>query len=376
MPKFFQHGRPSHKSATHYHKPHHGAPPKHNARHPLGNTDPHWLQLFDYLIVVDFECTCERDQNNYPNEIIEFPAILVDVRRGLVDKANSFHSFVKPWRNPKLTAFCTELTGITQAKVDGAPDLQQVVKNFEKWFAETIPRGAKCAFATDGPWDFKNFLFNGAVLRDSVAFPTIFYEYLDIRTTYARFFNKGDPIKLDAMLKRMKLRFEGRPHCGFDDAYNIARLALKMIEDGCLFQFLIALPLDQDTVHYDLLLPPEGDEEEGAALLPWPLYRREEGSGYIEREHVEERAKAAFGDEYFTFAEELQDLEKKTGDAMVERRKRERYSNISLRVRLQRLGRKHAAKVVVLAVVLLGYLFYALAARFFGFRVVIAKSTE
>lgn len=223
MPKYFSHGKPSCKSNTHSYKPHHGQPPRQNSKHPLGSTDPRQLQLFDFLIVVDFECTCERDRSSYPNEIIEFPAILVDVRRGVVDKESSFQSCVKPWRNPTLSQFCTELTGIRQNQVDNAPDLQTVIKNFVQLTA-TIPPGAKCVFATDGPWDFKNFLFNMAVLRDNVAFPTIFYEYFDIRTTFARFFNKGDPIKLDAMMKRMKIRFDGRPHCGFDDAYNIARL--------------------------------------------------------------------------------------------------------------------------------------------------------
>jgi inhibitor of KinA sporulation pathway (predicted exonuclease) len=344
MPKYFQHGRPSYKSSTHFHKPHHGVPPRHNSNHPLGNTDPHWIQLFDYLIVVDFECTCERDQHNYPNEIIEFPAVLVDVRRGVVDREASFHSYVKPWRNPTLTPFCTELTGIKQAQVDTAPDLQQVVKNFEQWFQDTIPRGAKVVFATDGPWDFKNFIFNGAILRDNVSFPTIFYEYIDIRTTFARMFNKGDSIKLDAMLKRMKLRFEGRPHCGFDDAVNIARLAVKMIENGCIFHFLVTLPLDQEELHYEI----EG---------PWPVYRRDTGTGYIEREHVEERAKAAFGDAYFAFAEELAGLEKATGEAAQQRRRAK--LSVSMGVWLRRLVTKRPALVFFVIAVLLSIIVLA-----------------
>jgi len=264
---------------------HHGSPPKRGHV-----TSAHILdqQLFDFLIVVDFECTCERDRRTYPNEIIEFPAILVDIRRGIVDKKRSFHTYVKPWRNPKLTAFCTELTGITQDKVDSAPSMQEAVQMFVKWYQETIPVGSRAVFATDGPWDFKNFLFTQAVLRDHVSFPTIFYEYFDVRTTFSRVFNKGDPLKLDAMLKKMKLRFEGSPHCGFDDAFNIARLALEMMKRGCVFEFLIALPLDDEEFHYKL----DG----------YPVFRREEGSGFVTRDHVEQAAKEAFGAAYFAFA--------------------------------------------------------------------------
>ena len=267
------------------------------SRHTLPKTQPglsqHPLdvQLFDYLIVVDFECTCEEGRNTYPHEIIEFPGVLVDVRRGIVDKSNSFHSYVKPWRNPVLSEFCTKLTGIQQEQVDHAPSITEVVSSFVEWYRRTIPPGAKVVFATDGPWDFKNFLYSAAVLRDNVAFPTIFYEYIDVRTTFARHFNKGEPLKLDAMLSRMKLRFHGSPHCGFDDAYNIARLAVEMMKKGCVFQFLIALPLENDTFHYD--------------LTGVPLYRRAEGSGYVKRDDVEEIAKKTYGSAYFEFGQGL-----------------------------------------------------------------------
>ena len=39
-------------------------------------------QHFEYIAVVDFEATCERNQgNNFPHEIIEFPIVLIDVRQ-------------------------------------------------------------------------------------------------------------------------------------------------------------------------------------------------------------------------------------------------------------------------------------------------------
>lgn len=34
--------------------------------------------------MIDFECTCEADLFDYNHEIIEFPAILVDVRKKAV----------------------------------------------------------------------------------------------------------------------------------------------------------------------------------------------------------------------------------------------------------------------------------------------------
>lgn len=39
---------------------------------PPGNS------TFDYLIIIDFEATCQENNLNYNHEIIEFPAVLVD----------------------------------------------------------------------------------------------------------------------------------------------------------------------------------------------------------------------------------------------------------------------------------------------------------
>ncbi|AYU80543.1 Exonuclease [Leishmania donovani] len=270
----------------------HTSAKQNKVKHTYDDTDPLDQQLFDYIIVVDVEATCEQNSRNYPHEVIEIPGVLIDVRTGQVDRARSFHTFVKPWRNSRLTPFCTQLTGITQEVVDAAPSITEAIQLFEKWYRETIPRGAKTIFAADGPWDFKNFIHEHHILRDHVGFPSIFYEYLDIRTTFAHHLNHGVPIKLDAMLRKMNLRFDGRPHNGFDDAYNIARLAVAMMKAGCVLDFVIAIPLD-DAYHYHL---------DGV-----PLYRREEGSGHVDRDVVEDIAKRCYGADYFKFGQRHRD---------------------------------------------------------------------
>lgn len=265
------------------------APFHQHHHHLFRSEDPLDQQLFDYIVVVDVEATCKEGRGSYPNEVIEIPGVLIDVRKGLVDRQRSFHTYVKPWRNPILSEFCTTLTGITQEQVDSAPGITEAIQMFVKWWEETIPKGAKAVFAADGPWDFKQFFYENHVLRDHVSLPTIFYEYIDIRTTFARAFNGGTPIKLDAMLHRMNLRFEGRPHNGFDDATNIARLAVAMMKVGCVFDFLLAIPLENDAFHYDL----EG----------YPLYRRAEGSGRVDRDTVDDIAKTCYGEAFFAFGE-------------------------------------------------------------------------
>ena len=74
-------------------------------------------QKFDYLLVLDFEATCgNKGYVPKPQEIIEFPCALLNARKGFQIEA-IFHEYVRPIQNPKLTTFCTELTGITQVRI-------------------------------------------------------------------------------------------------------------------------------------------------------------------------------------------------------------------------------------------------------------------
>lgn len=93
-----------------------------------GHVDVEKCKL-DFVGVIDFEATCTEVQNrNYPHEIIEFPIVLVDMKSlSIVSlqinikyclnnsiKVDHFSLYCKPIINPKLSSFCTQLTGITQ----------------------------------------------------------------------------------------------------------------------------------------------------------------------------------------------------------------------------------------------------------------------
>uniref|UniRef100_A0A4W6DKW9 ERI1 exoribonuclease family member 2 n=1 Tax=Lates calcarifer TaxID=8187 RepID=A0A4W6DKW9_LATCA len=88
-------------------------------------------QIFSYLIVIDFESTCWREKNNYSQEIIEFPAVVLNTSSG--DIESEFHTYVQPQERPILSEFCTELTGITQMQVEAGIPLQICLSRFCRW---------------------------------------------------------------------------------------------------------------------------------------------------------------------------------------------------------------------------------------------------
>ena len=53
------------------------------------------------------------------------------------------------------------------------------------------------------------------------------------------------------MLRQHKMSFEGQPHSGIDDARNIARLAVCLLNDGCRMPLNDGLD-DQFSVHWTL----------------------------------------------------------------------------------------------------------------------------
>ncbi|MCE0760081.1 exonuclease domain-containing protein [Marinobacter sp. G11] len=95
----------------------------------------------DTILVVDLEATCWENQTTpagdaqsvHIMEIIEIGCALA-TRQGELLDARSF--LVRPTRHPILSDFCTELTGITQSMVEGAPALSEAIEAMNAWLGD------------------------------------------------------------------------------------------------------------------------------------------------------------------------------------------------------------------------------------------------
>ena len=65
-----------------------------------------------------------------------------------------------------------------------------------------------------------------------IPFPRWATRWVNIRKTYSNSY-KIPRVNVLTMLEYLGLSFEGRQHCGLDDARNIARILGYMINDGC-----------------------------------------------------------------------------------------------------------------------------------------------
>ncbi|XP_067115071.1 ERI1 exoribonuclease 2 [Osmerus mordax] len=205
-------------------------------------------QIYSYLIVIDFESTCWREKKHYGQEIIEFPAVLLNTSTGEVEA--EFHSYVQPQEHPVLSDFCTELTGITQAQVESGVPLQICLSRFSRWLqTQQLQRGVAfsrhpsgspapsnklCSFVTWSDWDL-GVCLQYECRRKQLHKPDVLNSWTDLRSTYRLFYSRK-PKGLNGALQDLGIQFSGRQHSGLDDARNTAGLAWRMMKDGCVMK--------------------------------------------------------------------------------------------------------------------------------------------
>ncbi|WP_205881898.1 3'-5' exonuclease [Leeia aquatica] len=170
-----------------------------------------------HYLLVDFEATC-CDQGSVPRqemEIIEVGAVMVDsASLGMVGE---FQSFVRPQRHPRLTAFCSRLTHITQAEVDAAPTFPEVCARWKTWLGG-FPDYLFCSW---GDYDRTQLEQDCALHR--VPYP-MRSGHLNVKRQFARQQHLPRPLGLGQAVALAGLTFIGTHHRGIDDARNIAQL--------------------------------------------------------------------------------------------------------------------------------------------------------
>ncbi|CAF0915144.1 unnamed protein product [Adineta ricciae] len=203
-------------------------------RRLIHNCKPREKQLYQFLAVIDFEATCvARPLDPYIQEIIEFPIVLIDVsQQSIID---TFHSYCRPVLQPILSDYCKQLTGITQEQVNHAPTFTEVFANVEKWLNERnliLDSKEICLFITDGPADFNKYLRKQCEISQ-IKYPTWASQWLNVKQTFRNFYFVT-PGRIKNMLDSLQLQFDGNLHSGLDDAKNIAKIVIQLIQDGCV----------------------------------------------------------------------------------------------------------------------------------------------
>ncbi|MER7761574.1 3'-5' exonuclease [Streptomyces sp. NPDC097619] len=171
------------------------------------------------LNVVDVEATCwpGSPPPGAVSEIIEIGLTVVDLRRG--ERVGRHRVLVRPQRSA-VSAFCTELTGLTQAEVDSGLG-----------FAEACRLLAAEHAAGARPWaswgDYDRLQFTRQCRATGTPYP-----FGRWHTNAKAVFTEAHGLRkrpgMAGALTFAGLPLEGRHHRGEDDAWNIAALVLHL----------------------------------------------------------------------------------------------------------------------------------------------------
>lgn len=161
------------------------------------------------FIVVDIEATCSGDYSVPKEEMetIEIGAVLSDGEKTL----SEFQSFIRPVRHPKLTAFCSELTTITQEDVNNAETFPTVWMRFVNWWK---PGALFCSWGR----------FDPRQLRQDCQYHGLDYQKWEYRDLSRWAKSATGRRNKRAVMASFGIEETGIRHRGIDDARNYVKM--------------------------------------------------------------------------------------------------------------------------------------------------------
>jgi inhibitor of KinA sporulation pathway (predicted exonuclease) len=171
--------------------------------------------------VVDVEATCWEGASPPPgevSEIIEIGLCALEASTGRIVAAESI--LVRPQRS-RVSPFCTRLTTLTQADVDGGIPFADACARLRAAFA-----ARERLWASYGDYDRRQF--EGQCRDFAVPYP-FGRRHVNVKTWAALSLGLPREVGMEETLRRFHLPLEGTHHRGGDDARNIARILAALL---------------------------------------------------------------------------------------------------------------------------------------------------
>ncbi|XP_057880264.1 3'-5' exoribonuclease 1-like, partial [Melospiza georgiana] len=157
--------------------------------------------------------------------------------------------------------------------VDKADIFPQVLQNGIEWMRQW-ELGTKYSYSmlTDGSWDMSKFL-NIQCFISCTKYPSFAKKWINTHNYGNLYKVPRNQTKLTIMLENLGMSYDGRPHSGLDDSKNIARIAIRMLQDGC------DLRVNERIHGGQLMTVSSSGPLEGAPAPQMPRYRNWQRSG-------------------------------------------------------------------------------------------------
>jgi inhibitor of KinA sporulation pathway (predicted exonuclease) len=186
------------------------------------------MKLFEVLLenlnltIIDVESTCwktEEEKGDQQSEVIE-----VGISNILKGKIQRLSSIIISPKHSRVSEFCTSLTTLTQEKVDRGMQPKNAYAKLSKLFVSKT-------WASWGDYDLNQL----ERMFELYSFPNVLpATHINIRLLFAQKIigsenPKDAPNNPKDAMEKLGMTFKGINHRGDDDAYNIARLYMEII---------------------------------------------------------------------------------------------------------------------------------------------------
>ena len=167
----------------------------------------------DCVVTIDVEATCWQGEPppGQQSEIIEIGLCTLEVASGRRLARESI--LVRPQRST-VSAFCTDLTTLTQEQVDGGISFAEACARLSREFA-TRER----VWASYGDYDRRQF--ERQCQAESIPYP-FGPGHLNVKSLFALMHALPREVGMDEALRHLGAPLEGTHHRAGDDAWNIA----------------------------------------------------------------------------------------------------------------------------------------------------------
>lgn len=179
--------------------------------------------ISDKILSVDLEATCWEPKNSKPideeQEIIEIGVSLINLKSLKIEKSEGI--IVKPVRS-KISKFCTDLTTLTQEQVDNGLLFKDACERLKKEFESKKTNWL-------GWGDYDRTFFNRQCIEYDVEYP-FGNRYINLKHIMSVMYGLPKEFGLANAMKFLEIDFTGTHHRGVDDAFNTAKIFIKMLE--------------------------------------------------------------------------------------------------------------------------------------------------
>jgi inhibitor of KinA sporulation pathway (predicted exonuclease) len=170
----------------------------------------------DAVLVIDIEATCWKDNKNPPgqqSEIIEIGGALLDLTT--LEPHSKYSVLIKPVRST-MSAFCTQLTSITPAMLEGGTTFAEgcaaVCEHFD---AKSV------VWVSWGRYDYRMFREQCEEFGVDYPFSPV---HANAKQMFADLHRRRKRVGLARAVTLSGLQMEGTHHRAADDAWNTARV--------------------------------------------------------------------------------------------------------------------------------------------------------